>query len=673
MRKAVLAIAAAAAAAAVAVRVFHGPAPASAAPRGIVLITIDTLRADRLDGGAMPRLGRFAAGGRRFTHARTTAPLTLPAHASVMTGLLPPVHGARDNGVPLDGRHPTIAEALRGAGFRTAAFVSAFVLDRQFGLARGFETYDDAVARDPEAALRLEAERAGSATVDAARAWAAAIDRSRERFFLWVHLFEPHAPYPGGYDQDVAAADAQAARLIDELSAGPGGQAIAWIVAGDHGEALGSHGEATHGMLLYDATLRVPLFLRGPGIAASTESAPVSLADLAPTILRWAGLDAPPAMQGADLRGVLPRDRDVYSETMYPRAAGWHGLSALSGSRWKAIRWSATELYDVAADPEEARDAAAAHPRIAEAMGAAAARLAGRADAAAAPVSAEAQERLRALGYVGGGASSGGDRTGAPNPAREIASWVAFERALTILAAGRGGEALADLAGLAAAYPGGRVFTSTYARALVEAGEPARAVPLYRALVAGSPADAMLFHDLASAARAAGDAREAARAAEAAIAIDPGNAAALNGLGLLHADAGRAADAARAFERAAARDPRHAPYWANLGNARRALGQLPGADAAYQRALAIAPGHADALNGRGALLVQSGRAGDAIALFERVLARDPDHVEARLNLGIAYQESGRLADAAVTYREVLARAKAGSREHRAAATLLGLR
>jgi len=143
--------------------------------------------------------------------------------------------------------------------------------------------------------------------------------------------------------------------------------------------------------------------------------------------------------------------------------------------------------------------------------------------------------------------------------------------------------------------------------------------------------------------------------------------------GLLHADAGRAADAARAFERAAARDPRHAPYWANLGNARRALGQLPGADAAYQRALAIAPGHADALNGRGALLVQSGRAGDAIALFERVLARDPDHVEARLNLGIAYQESGRLADAAVTYREVLARAKAGSREHRAAATLLGLR
>src|SRR5688500_5233665 len=214
----------------------------------------------------MPALSRFAAEGRRFPHARTPAPLTLPAHASLMTGLLPPEHGARENGAPVGGGHATLASLLRGAGFRTGAFVSAFVLDRQFGLAEGFEIYDDEIARDPNAALRLEAERAGGATVDAALRWIGGIDRSRERFFLWVHLFEPHAPYPGGYDRDVAAADVQTGRLIETLMAAPGAESIAWIVAGDHGEALGSHGEAlgshgeaTHGMLLYDATLRVPL------------------------------------------------------------------------------------------------------------------------------------------------------------------------------------------------------------------------------------------------------------------------------------------------------------------------------------------------------------------------------------------------------------------------------
>lgn len=643
---------------------------ADPAATNLVLITIDTLRADRLADFTMPALSRAAASARRFTHARTTAPLTLPAHASIMTGLLPPEHGARENGVTVPSTHATLARTLRTAGFRTGAFVSAFVLDRQFGLAEGFEVYDAGIARDPRAPLRLEAERSGRATVDAALAWLESVNRGRERFFLWVHVFEPHAPYPDGYDTDVAAADTQAARLLDAITRAPGGASTAWIVAGDHGEALGSHGEATHGMLLYDTTLRVPLIAGGAGMTAAVDASPVSLIDIAPTALRWLGFTPPPAMRGVDLRSDRPADRDVYSETIYPRAAGWQGLSALSGERWKIIRSSEPELYDITADPAETTNLAGAHAQTAQAMERAAGKIANAAPGAAAAPSADAQERLRALGYVSGAAAARADVEGAPNPAREIASWSAFERALTLVAQGRAADALSDLARLSARYPSGRVFQTTYAQALQDTGDLRRALALRRAIVAAHSGDAMLFQDLAVTARLAGDGEEARRAGEAALALDPGNAAALNGLGLVHADAGRAADAARAFEQATARDAGNASYWTNLGNARRALGQAAEADAAYRRALDLAPNHADALNGLGTLLVQAGRAGDAVPLFRRALAADGSLIEARLNLGIAFQESGRPSEAAAIYRDVITRARPGTREHTAASALL---
>ena len=684
----VLILAALAAAALSAWAVFRRADPAGAgAPRAIVLVTIDTLRADRLNRQVMPALSRFAAGGLRFDHARTTAPLTLPAHTSILTGLLPGAHGVRENGAAAS-RQQTVTTLLGNAGFRTGAFVSAFVLDRQFGLAEGFEVYDDRVARDPDAALRLEAERPGDATIDAALAWLSTLDASQDRFFLWVHLFEPHVPYAPSrncgagaeangdagapaYDRDVTCADTLAGKLIDRVTAAAGEQAgdIAWIVAGDHGESLGDHGEQTHGMLAYDATLRVPLIIRGPGIAPGANDAPVSLVDIAPTMLRWAGLAPPAAMPGVDLRGAMPEERDVYSETMYPRAAGWHGLTALSGSRWKVIQSAAPELYDIQADPGETRDLAGAHRQTAVAMGAAAARAGVSAAPSAAAPSAEAMARLRALGYVSG-APEASDDASAPNPAREIQSWVSFEHALAAMQAGRAREVLGVLASLATKYPGSRVFLSSYARALEQSGDARAALRIHRDIVARWPGDAMLFHDLAAAARAAGDPDEAQRAERAALVLEPDNAAALNGLGLTHADAGRAADAAAAFEKAVAADPGHASYWTNLGNARRELGDLAAAERAYQSALERAPAYADGLNGLGALLVQSGRASQSVGLFERAIAADPAHIEARLNLAIAFQESGRLDEARRAYRDVIMRAPAGTREHAAATALL---
>jgi choline-sulfatase len=642
--------------------------PASRA--NVVLVTIDTLRADRVGRGFTPAIDALAARGVAYATARATAPLTLPSHASMMTGALPPAHGVRENGVVFDRKTPTLARTFKEAGYRTAAFVGAFVLNRRFGLDEGFEIYDDAVRRDAGRAERLEAERRGGEVVDAALAW---LPSAASPFFLWIHLYDPHAPYEppvdyrsagsgNGYDGEVAYADAQVGRLLAAIDArGLGGSTVV-AVASDHGEGLGEHGERTHGMLAYDTTLRVPLVVAVPGATPRREPSPISLADLAPLLLRAAGLrdDRPAAA--------------IYAETRYPRRAGWHALAVLADDRWKLIRSSEPELYEIAGDPSETTNVAAAHPGVVQAMSAAIARTTAGA-AAPAAVDPEAAARLRALGYVSGGGASTPEDPSAPNPARMIEAWTAFEAALGLLQSGHARGAVAALRPLAARHPTAPVFVSTYAQAMKDAGDPKGATRVYRQAVEQWPADPALFLDLAVAAREAGDTAEAARAEQAALALDPNSAMAQNGLGLLHADAGRHADAAAAFERAARIDPGHASYWTNLGNARRAMHDAAGAERAYRSALEADAGFADALNGLGVLQVQAGRAAEAVPLFERALARDAALHEARLNLGIALQESGQRERAAAVYREILAMAPASAtREREAAAALLrGLR
>lgn len=681
--------------------------PTTAERPNVLLVTIDTFRADRLGVGIAPAIDRLAASGLRFDAARAAVPLTLPSHASIHTGLLPPAHGVRENGATLADSHPTLARLLKGAGYDTAAFIGAFVLDRRFGLAGGFDTYDDQISRDPNATERLEAERPGAAVVDRALAW---LDLRKPRqpdspnlpdppdprdprpFFVWVHLYDPHAPYdppaafrartPTPYDGEVAYADAQFARLLEALRAQNALARTLVVVAGDHGEGLGEHGERTHGMLLYDSTLRVPLVVAAPGHAAAIRSEAVSLTDLAPTILRAAGVTPPDAMKGRDLlRLQADRGDDLYSETEYPRVAGWSPLQALLDGRWKAIRaGSGTELYDLQTDPGEKHDLAGAQTSMAAAMAARAAAIHASAAGGAAPaISADAQERLRALGYVA--SSTPSTMSGhEPSPAAHIAIWNEFEDALSALSAHRP-EALIALKRLAVASPDARVIQSTYGQALKDAGQLQAALAVCRDVAKRWPADAALLHDLAVAARDAGSAatvpgaaralrEEAERADRAALVLDPSSAMALNGLGLLAIDDGRPADAARLFERATANDANNASYWTNLGNARRALGDRAGAEQAYRKAIDLDVHAADAANGLGVLLVESNRPAEAVPYFERAIAASPDLVEARLNLGIAFQQSGQAARAAEAYRQVLAAPARHTRERQAAAKLL---
>jgi choline-sulfatase len=682
--------------------------PMQARAPDILLVTIDTFRADRIGTGVAPVVDRLAGSGLRFTSARTAVPLTLPSHATIHTGLLPPQHGVRENGSgALADSHATIARLLKNAGYATAAFVGAFVLDRRFGLAQGFDTYDDHIPRDPNAPERLEAERPAGAVVDRALAW---LEKANPQspipnpFFMWVHLYDPHAPYnpplayrgrtPTPYDDEVAYADSQLARLLDQLRASGALDRTLIIVAGDHGEGLGDHGERTHGMLLYDSTLRVPLVIAPPGGRPQTVDTPVSLTEIAPTILRAAGVTPPPEMTGRDLITVRPQtprgsgrsggsggsdaQPDFYSETEYPRVAGWSPLQALTDGRWKTIGAGATaEVYDLQRDPREEHDVVAEQASIAAAMsGRSSAIHASAAAGGARAISSEAQERLRALGYV---ASSAPPATAAGvNPRTTIASWNEFEDALAALNAHRP-SAVGTLKALAAGHPDASVFQTTYALALKDAGRPMAALEVYRKAARRWPTDATLIHDLAvtareAAASAAGATAaalrdEATRAGQAAVALDPQSALALNGLGLLAIDAGRPADAARSFERATALDPNNASYWANLGNARRASGDSAGAEQAYRRALDADGRYADAANGLGVLLVEAQHPADAVPWFEKAIASSPAFVEARLNLGIALQQAGETTRAADAYRQVLA-APGALKEKAAAGRLL---
>jgi arylsulfatase A-like enzyme/Flp pilus assembly protein TadD len=655
-----------------------GRATDLARPRAnILIVTIDTVRADRLGRGFTPTLDQLAARGLNFTHARSVAPLTLPAHTTIFTGQRPPAHGVRLNGVPLASEAVTMAERFKRAGYRTEAVVGAYVLDRRFGLADGFDRYDDDITRDPAALDRLQADRPAVVVADRAIA-ALARHPADGPWLLWVHMYDPHAPYSppddartraggDGYNGEVAYVDQQVARVLAAAAARSDAARLATVIVGDHGESLGDHGERSHGMLVTESAMRVPMIIHGAGVAPAVRSDPVSLLDVLPTVLAIAGLPDDTLPGRVLTRGPDPA-AESYLETTYPEVAGWSRDTSLVQDRWKLITGGRTRLFDVMTDPGESRDLSADRASVVQAMARRLESLSNTGRAATpAGVTPEVAARLRALGYVAPSArqlvSSGvyaGD---------VIQDWIVFEDAQQSLLEGRASAALAPLARLAATHPAAPLFAVTQAQALVAAGRPADALVRLREAVARWPGDASLLHDLAVVARDRGRIDEALRAETAALTLDPTLPSAHHGQGLCLSDLNRHAEAASAFEAAVRLDPTNASYLTDLGNARRAIGDLDAAARAYSAALARAPHLGDAANGLGVVLVQQGRAADAIAWLERAAA-DATFLEATLNLGIAYQETGQTARARDQYRKVLSARTVGVREKAAARDLL---
>jgi arylsulfatase A-like enzyme/Flp pilus assembly protein TadD len=653
-----------------------------------VLVTLDTVRADHLGAygyaaAETPVLDRLAREGVRFEQASSAVPLTLPSHSSLLSGLLPPHHGLRNNGAgAFPATTPTLASVLSGEGYRTGAFVGSFVLDHRFGLARGFATYDDEVERDPNAAVSLEAERPARAVIDRALAWLGETSSPPRPFFLWVHLYDAHAPYEPPspyrerhagrpYDGEIAEVDAELGRLLTELDRrGLAGSTVV-AVAADHGEALGEHGELTHGLLLYEPTLRVPLLLRAPGLRAGTVvHTPVSLVDVAPTLAGLLGRSLPPPeggqLDGRDLSAALrageePAPADLYAETRYPEIFGWSPLAALRRRDLKYIAAPEPEIYDLARDRAEAVNLTADPARSSSQAGFAARLAAIEAGAVATPagkVDAETRARLASLGYASGGATAPrAEGSKAPDPKRMVGLFRRFEEDHNRLKGGdaaAAARALADLAEIVAADPPNPIFRGELARGYRQRGEIARAIPLYRRAVADAPGDPEAWYNLASALQEAGQAGEASAAVEQAVHLDPKRPEAHNTLGIIRLGEGKPEEARREFEAAAALDPRNATALNNLGNALRGLGRLDEAEGAYRRAVAAAPRYAEPLNGLGTLEVERDRPAAALSYFDQALRLAPSYHEVRLNRGIAHELAGEAEAAAAAYRDFLA-------------------
>ena len=633
-------------------------------PLNVLLITVDTFRADRV-GSNTPALARLAREGIRFDAADSPVPLTLPAHASLMSGLWPLHHGMRNNGIGVfPAARQTLATAFRGSSYRTGAFVGSFILDHRFGLDRGFERYDDEIVRNvTDSSGTFEAERRGAEVVDRALAWLR--ENDARPFFAWVHLYDAHAPYappppyPQTYDGEVAYVDAQIARL---LAAADRANTII-VVVGDHGEALGEHGELTHGLLLYEPTLHVPMVIAAPPLAPRVIHTAVSTVDLAPTIASLAGVAFPQPLDGRDLANDLrngrePQSAPMYAETQYPATFGWSELSSMRLARTKLISAPAAELYDLQRDPGETVNILTDQRRAYRDLSTRLDQLRATAVAASpSTVDAETRAKLISLGYVAPTQSTGGAKR---DPKTVAPLFRAFEEATAMLNAGRARDAAASLEQLVRDDPSNHVFRETLARALKQSGDVPRAITLYRQAVALAPNDADAWYNLAVALQESGNAREGAIALAEAAKRDPNRPEIHNIRGTALAEAGNLAEAENEFRATISADPRNARAYNNLGNVLSAMNRRGDAADAYQKAIALAPRYADPLNGIGAMLVSDGHARDALPYFDRAMQIAPDYYEAQLNRAVALQMSGDDAGAAAELQRLLARLPAGA-------------
>jgi choline-sulfatase len=643
--------------------------PGLAGMRPIILVTVDTLRADRLGAygsskGLTPALDRLAQNAARFTAAVTQVPLTLPAHATILTGLHPAKHGIRTNdGFRLPPGVPTLAEALRSRGYATGAFIGGAPLQASFGLARGFDRYDDDFLRAAGAV-----ERPADDVVRAAAAW---IDQHRSRpFFAWLHLFDPHSPYTppapfaaahagAPYDGEVAYADAAIGRLFEQLQRSNLFSPAAIIVVADHGESLGEHGERTHGTFLYDATVRVPLFVKLPGAtAAPVATVPVETADLAPTIASIAGAD----LGAVDGQSLLPLvaagdgaagdpDRPAYAESYYQNVLlGWSPLRAARTARWKFIEAAHPELYDLEGDPGEL------HNRVNDRAGLAAGLQRALPDASVAatggrPAGGDAAERLRSLGYFSGSTiATPASRT--VDPKDRIRVWSEIEDGIDRIARDPKGAQQAFARALRL-DPGNGLAMKYLADISFGAGQLADARDGYRRAIAARFRHPDAFVNLAAIAEREGRLDEARDALKQALQLTDADADAWNRLGLLEARHGDLEAARRAFKSAIAAEPaRGEPYY-NLGLIERRAGNETAAQANLKEALARNPAYAEAHYELGTGYLRARQPEPALDAYRAALAARPDYAEALFGAARAALDLGRLDEARRDYERFI--------------------
>lgn len=654
------------------------PSLHSDGPIHVVLVTVDTLRADRLSSYgsetvSTPAMDRLAREGIRFTNAATTVPFTLPAHSSIMTGSYPPFHGVRENvGYVLDDRTPTLAERLGDAGWSTAGFVSAFVLDSRWGIARGFDHYfDDFDLREEESANLGSVQRDGAETVAEALSWLDSIPTgpSSEPFFLWLHLFDPHDPYTPPepfrsrysgrpYDGEVAYVDSLVGRFVNGLEERRLLDSTLLVLTSDHGEGLGDHGEGFHGFFIYDTTMRVPLIVRLPAGRAggrAVESA-VSHVDLVPTLLAATGQPLGPELQGRSLLPLLLGDevpeapeRLVYSESLYPLLHyGWAPLRSLRDDRYKFIDAPEPELYDVVSDPAERTNLAyeerAVTRRLKRDLDRMRAEIESAAPAATATAALDpdALRQLQALGYMSGGGVSPEqeDDKERRDPKQGIELHQAVMAAQSEVGAGDLDRAEARLRAALEEDPDLLDAHQMLGTIALRRDEPERALESFRRTLGLAPDNDTALMGLADAYRALGRADDALVGYERILAADPVNTRALLAATDILLEKDRMSEALGHLEAAADSDATRPVVWNRLGELLTLAGRTAEAERALRRAVEGNDEFAQPLYNLAVLAEERGRAREAIRLYENAVERNPDHFQARFNLGRLYGALG---------------------------------
>ncbi|HVL68339.1 MAG TPA: sulfatase-like hydrolase/transferase [Vicinamibacterales bacterium] len=619
-------------------------APAGTRAQNVLLITLDTTRADRIGAygyaaARTPNLDALARSGVRFDDATVSAPITGPSHAAILTGHHAPRFGVRDNVMtPLPDEAVTIAEILADRGFSTGGFIGAFILDRPYGFAQGFGAFDGGFTR-VDAGSEANAERPASAVVDDAVKWIASLDAAKP-FFAWVHLYDPHAPYTPpapfaqDYDGEIAYVDQQIGRLLESLRARQVfGRTLVAVIA-DHGESLGQHGEDEHGVFLYDTVLRVPFIVSGPGARPGhvvTEQ--VRGIDVVPTILEALGMEPPADLDGESLGPLLDgRTRanvpPSYAETHYPRLHyGWSELRSIRADGWKAIDAPRPELYNLRDDPREEKNLYAVQQPLADRMIGEAARLGrelgGGSQPPAKQPDRETLDRLRSLGYVGVSAARPSGERG-PDPKDRIAERREYNRLMS--------EAIDALRG----------------------GRPDAAVPKFRRLIEINDRAYDVHQFLGEAYERMGRLNEALGEYEYAALLNPEAVTPHVAAAEVHLRQGDTARARKRLQEAATVEAQAFEVLMLEARILQREGRLPDALAAYERASTRNPANPRARAQMVEIAVQTGRLDVAEAQLRRLLDMGYEPARTHFGLGRVAEMRGDRAAAAAEYQRALA-------------------
>jgi arylsulfatase A-like enzyme/Flp pilus assembly protein TadD len=609
----------------------------------VLLVTLDTTRADRLGcygylGGRTPNLDALAAAGVLFRNVYAQVPLTLPSHCSIMTGTTPLAHGVHNNGsYVLAPDRTTLAERLKTRGFRTAAFVASFSVDSRFGLDQGFDLYDDSF----EVGMPFKPLNSERPADEVAALFSSWIDGTGPvPFFAWVHFFDPHLPYrppapynrefaSNPYDGEIAFMDEAIGRVVGKLREKGLLERTLIVLAGDHGEAFGEKVETGHGVFLYDGTLKVPLILHYPAHLPAGKTVPsrVRLTDILPTVLDLAGLQAPDGIDGESLVPLIEReggkDREAYIETFYPRENyGWSELTGIVSGDWKYIRAPKPELYNLRDDPVETRNEVASAGDVASALGrkleALVRRSAGVTDSPTKALTAEEQERLRSLGYVN--FSGGGARSDYPDP----------KDRLDVL----------KLAQLAEGYE-------------LEGRFP-EALDAYEKLVGLVPESPASYVNLALTQARLQKFDLAVTTLRLGLERIPDSEILQVRLGHTYLVTGRAEEALAALDRVIALSPRNVDAYTAAASALDSLGRKADARLYLEKAIAVEPENKFLRTSLALNLASSGSVGQAIEVYKTLIQDFPaDHV-LRQHLGVAYGVRGDYTNAIDSFKQAIA-------------------